>query len=447
VEVAAAELEIEALERGLAGYEDRAGAAQLFEAYDEAAATLRREVQRLREESLRLAGSKGPEPRQAAQRATVQGLQEEARALRSSRRAGCDAEAAEKRGALVRRCLDEVRSRVGVAKRRLLEAEASCAALLGSPQRAEMEARREEADEEHRHVQTELETLRRASEGLRCEIARLRLVRDAVETPPPPPQAPPPPSLASTHHVGAAAGGGVRGTEPAAATTTAQGMERFATLQRRLGVAAPQFVPLCTRVRGEMEDLAQACRRLEARQRCLQQVAGPGGPGFGVPGGGREAASEPSPSVAGESASSYAASRCGSHRAAGSRCSSVPSGSAPASVAGGVAQEHATASGQYSARAARGTAARGRSAGPSAAAAAVVATTTSAASPTLGTAAAVAAPVAPQGAAPEVAPQQQRPPASSVATTGSRSRGVRSNSGGLPPTPRQLQSRAKAWQA
>lgn len=214
------------------------------------AQTLQAEAARLREENAALNGAKGPEACQNAKRATLHALKMEVSKLRQSTG---EVEQVEKRANLVNHCWHEVRARLDVAKRKLSEADREVTAL--QPAYGELGRQIEHSERRRRWAQEELDRLRRASGGLRAEVAQLREVRDCVDNLP----------TTSTNV----------GTSPkmAQGATASAGLERFAVLQRRLAAAAPQLMPLCVRARSEMEELVRCCRHLEERQRRLQQVA------------------------------------------------------------------------------------------------------------------------------------------------------------------------------
>eukprot|EP00931_Biecheleriopsis_adriatica_P032870 TRINITY_DN19128_c0_g1_i1.p1 TRINITY_DN19128_c0_g1~~TRINITY_DN19128_c0_g1_i1.p1 ORF type:complete len:1261 (-),score=247.02 TRINITY_DN19128_c0_g1_i1:97-3879(-) len=247
--------EITSLHQALENFEDGSEARELLQAFRQEANSLRLEVEMLREENAALSGSRGEERRLAAQRAALQSLQQEAAKLRSS--AG-EVEKGEKRAHLVQRCLEEVRSRLDLAKRRKAETERDISELR--PTCSELSRQLEVAERERRWVHGELDKLRRTSTGLRAEISQLREVRGAIDSLPPGEDLP-----FNGNEDGQGDGHG-------SASSGASSLERFAMLQRRLAAAAPQLMPLCSRATAEMEELLQCCTRLEERQRRLQQV-------------------------------------------------------------------------------------------------------------------------------------------------------------------------------
>lgn len=239
--------EIASLRKDIEHYEDQSDARELLQAFRKEAQVLRSQVETLREENAALSGSMGEERRLAAQRAALPSLQQEAAKLRSC---AAEAEKGEKRSKLVHRCLEEVRGRLDIAKRRKAEMEQEILELR--PSFTELGRQIEAAERERRWVHGELDKLRRTSTGLRAEICQLREVRGAIDSVPPSEDL----QLGVESAVGSSAG-----------------VERFATLQRRLAAVAPQLMPLCSRARAEMEELIQCCNRLEQRQKRLQQVA------------------------------------------------------------------------------------------------------------------------------------------------------------------------------
>lgn len=239
-----------ALQEAIASFENKCEAPELLEGFKNEVKALKSEAKRLREENATLAGAKGPEACQNAKRSTLSALKAEVTKLRQST---ADVEQGEKRANLVNHCLHEVRSRLDLAKRKLSDADREVAAL--QPAYNELGRQIEHSERRRRWAQEELDRLRRASGGLRAEVAQLREVRDCVDSLP----AHASKATASPRKAGNAA-------ESAA-------LERFAVLQRRLAAAAPQLMPLCTRARAEMEELVRCCRHLEERQRRLQQVA------------------------------------------------------------------------------------------------------------------------------------------------------------------------------
>lgn len=216
----------------------------LSEAFRQELVSLKDEVQVLRKANALLSGLHGEEKRRAAQQVAAKQLQQEATKLGSSR---AMLEKGEKRAGLVQRCLEEVHARLDSAKMGKIQAENEINQL--TPAFAELGRHLEIAETDRRWLQGELDKLRQASGGLRAEIVHLREVRNAVNA------MPPEDSKESRMSVGRA------------------GLDRFATLQRRLATAAPQLMPLCTRARSSMEELLECCERLEERQKRLQQVA------------------------------------------------------------------------------------------------------------------------------------------------------------------------------
>lgn len=298
-ELRAVHAEVAALREAIAGFEGSCGAPEVIDGFKSEVQALRLEAARLREENAALAGAKGQEARRGAQHATLQALKIEVARLRQST---VGLEQGEKRANLVNHCLNEVRVRLDVAKRRLAEAEREIAAL--QPAYGELGRQIEHSERRRRWAQEELDRLRRASGGLRAEIAQLRQVRDCVD------------SLPTAAAVATAP------PSPADGTTGA-GLERFAALQRRLATAAPQLVPLCTRARAEMEELVRCCQHLEERQRRLQQVAPLADDADGNGGGGSCGSSVASGATGSaglrRARSSDAASLTGSHWGGGGR--------------------------------------------------------------------------------------------------------------------------------
>merc|ERR1712008_104812 len=163
------------------------------------------------------------------------------------RRSTTDVDQNEKRANLVHRCLEEVRSRLDTARHHQSSMDSELAEM--QPAYSKLQVEIEATEKRRRFMQGELEKLRRTSAGMRAEIDQLQEVRDAVE------------NLPSTTN------------EVPIERSAGTGVERFAALQRKLVVAAPNLLPLCNRAQSEMEDLIQCCKRLEERQRRLQQVA------------------------------------------------------------------------------------------------------------------------------------------------------------------------------
>jgi len=237
--------EVASLRESVAAYEDKCEAPGLLDTFRSEVRALQSEAMRLRDENAALAGAKGPERRRGAQSATLQALQVEASKVHQSVQ---DFEQGEKRAKLVRKCLSEVQLRYDIAKSRLQEVERELTDL--EPAYGELGRQIEQSEKRRRWVQDELDKLRRASCGLRAEIAQLREVRATIDSLPP------------------------YKAQPQDCTTNngVDSSERFAALQRRLAAVAPQLMPLCVRARSEMEELLRCCRNLEERQRRLQQV-------------------------------------------------------------------------------------------------------------------------------------------------------------------------------
>lgn len=143
--------------------------------------------------------------------------------------------------------------RLETSKRRLVESEREFIAL--QPAYAELGRQIQQSERKRRWAQEELDKLRRASGGLRAEIAQLQEVRDCVD------------SLPARVATAASSPNAVDGD------TSNIGLERFAVLQRRVAASAPHLMPLCIRARSEMEELVRCCHHLEERQRRLEQVA------------------------------------------------------------------------------------------------------------------------------------------------------------------------------
>mmetsp|Transcript_42748 Transcript_42748/g.118021 ORF Transcript_42748/g.118021 Transcript_42748/m.118021 type:complete len:1218 (+) Transcript_42748:144-3797(+) len=245
-ELREAQAEVSELRGKLADIEDSCEAPELLASFRGEAEALRAEVERLREENAALRGAHGEESRRRAQRATVQAMQDEAKELRKC--AG-EVEQGEKRAKLVHRCLEEVGSRIDVAKRRLREAERDYSTL--QPAYGDLGRQIEQAERQRRWVQDELDKLRRTSNGLQAEVGQLREVRSAIDALPPAPGD----DVGRTSHL-----------------TNSSGIESFAALQRRLPAVAPKLIPLAARARAEMEELMRCCQRLQERQRRLEKV-------------------------------------------------------------------------------------------------------------------------------------------------------------------------------
>lgn len=242
--------EVIALREELAGFENDCEAPELLHEFKQEIQARHAELARLREENAALSGARGMDARRNAQISTLQALKREVAQLREST---LDTEQEEKHSNLVAHCLQEVRVRLENSKRRLAESEHEFLAL--QPAYAELGRQIEHSERKRRWAQEELDKLRRASGGLRAEIAQLQEVRDCVDSLP--------------------AGTATSAATPNMADGTASniGLERFAVLQRRVAASAPHLMPLCIRARSEMEELVRCCRHLEERQGRLEQVA------------------------------------------------------------------------------------------------------------------------------------------------------------------------------
>jgi len=243
--------ESRAILQEIEGIEDTTEAAPLLQAFRGEVACLRKQVEAMKKANAFLAGLHGEDKRYAAQKEALKMLQQEASQLQASRNA---LEKGEKRAGLVQRCLEEVHSRLNLAKKRKLEAEQEISRLR--PAYSELGRQLDVAATERRWLQGELDKMRQTASGLRTEISQLLEVRGAIN-------ALPPQDVSARRKN----------------TGFAGNLERFAALQRRLATAAPHLMPLCTRARTDMEELVQCCQKLEDRQRRLQQVA----PQCGVP--------------------------------------------------------------------------------------------------------------------------------------------------------------------
>mmetsp|Transcript_4327 Transcript_4327/g.7372 ORF Transcript_4327/g.7372 Transcript_4327/m.7372 type:complete len:405 (-) Transcript_4327:81-1295(-) len=178
--------------------------------------------------------------------------------------------AASKRAALLTRCLNEVRTRLDAGRQRIAEVERDLGVLEPATQLCKQEMQQTESEREELHE--ELLRLQRTSAGMRAELTQLQTVRDAVLKAPEniaqKLQAKSPGRSNSVPRL-RSCGGGVKLEKEA----TEQHIENYAALQRRLAAVAPQLMPLCTRARGEMEELLQSCSRLEMRVHRLEMVA------------------------------------------------------------------------------------------------------------------------------------------------------------------------------
>ncbi|CAJ1351528.1 unnamed protein product [Effrenium voratum] len=231
------------LSQGIESIENSTDSAVLIQALRQELVALKEEVELQQKANSLLTGLQGEDKRRAAQRAALKILQQEATKLQFAK---SNMEKGEKRAALVQRCLEEVHARLDSCKIGKQQAEEEISQL--KPAYAELGHQLDVAETERRFLQGELDKLRQASGGLRAEILHLQEVRSAVD-------ALPPEELTASKRV---AGGS---------------LERLALLQRRLGAAAPQLVPLCTRARAEMEELLKCSQHLEQRQLRLHQVA------------------------------------------------------------------------------------------------------------------------------------------------------------------------------
>lgn len=243
--------ESKAILQEIEGIEDATEAAPLLQAFRGEVRCLRKQVEAMKKANAFLAGLHGEDKRYAAQKEALKLLQQEASQVQASRNA---LEKGEKRAGLVQRCLEEVHSRLNVAKKRKVEAEEEISRLR--PAYSELGRQLDVAETERRWLQGELDKMRQTASGLRTEISQLLEVRGAINS------LPPQDVSARRKNTGFAGS-----------------LERFAALQRRLATAAPHLMPLCTRARADMEELVQCCQKLEDRQRRLQQVA----PQCGVP--------------------------------------------------------------------------------------------------------------------------------------------------------------------
>lgn len=203
---------------------------------------VRLEIKRLKEDNAVLAGPKD-ERRRKVRRVTLLALQSEALKLKESAH---DFDKADKRAALTRRCLDEVRNRLGLAKEQLKNVQGEHDTLkkisegLGERVAAALDM--------HRKTQGELDQHKHASNGLRIQIDALKDARHAIEVTP---EAVPHPGKMKT-----------------------SGLEQIDALRRQLLAYSSQLAALCDRIRAEHEELLQGCGRLEERQRRLQRLLG-----------------------------------------------------------------------------------------------------------------------------------------------------------------------------
>jgi len=236
--------EVSMLQEALVKIEDDCDAPALLDGFRLEVKALRNEAGRLKRENAAIAGARGLAVRHELQQMTLKQLRADAAQLR---RSTADTDQNEKRANLVHRCLEEVRSRLDAARHHQSAMDSELAEM--QPAYLKLQIEIEAAETRRRFMQGELEKLRRTSAGMRAEIEQLKEVRDAVE------------NLPTTTN------------EVPVERSTGTGVERFAALQRKLVVAAPNLLPLCNRAQSEMEDLIQCCRRLEERQRRLQQVA------------------------------------------------------------------------------------------------------------------------------------------------------------------------------
>lgn len=246
-ELEAATADVAKLREALHSVEDSCAApSSILEGFRSEIRLLREEAERLRCEGAALSGASGEEARSAARRRTLQALQNEVQKLRKS---VPDLAQSEKRAHLVQRCLREVRLRCDIARNRLSETDSEIATL--QPAYGELGQKIEEAERKRRWTQEELDKLRRTSASLQAEISHLRDVKGAMEEGP---------VMEDVTKLSLDNG------------TTGSGVERFATLQRRLAPVAPHLMPLCERAKADMVELSQSCQRLVERQQWLQQV-------------------------------------------------------------------------------------------------------------------------------------------------------------------------------
>ncbi|CAE7889517.1 unnamed protein product, partial [Symbiodinium microadriaticum] len=129
---------------------------------------LRKQVEAMKKANAFLAGLHGEDKRYAAQKEALKLLQQEASQVQASRNA---LEKGEKRAGLVQRCLEEVHSRLNVAKKRKVEAEEEISRLR--PAYSELGRQLDVAETERRWLQGELDKMRQTASGLRTEISQL----------------------------------------------------------------------------------------------------------------------------------------------------------------------------------------------------------------------------------------------------------------------------------
>mmetsp|Transcript_53091 Transcript_53091/g.126660 ORF Transcript_53091/g.126660 Transcript_53091/m.126660 type:complete len:369 (+) Transcript_53091:87-1193(+) len=126
-------------------------------------------------------GVMGPNEFEETRRVTLTDMRAEAEDLQ--RQFGTQSEtAAQRRSAMMSRCLEEVRSRLDAAKQRMAEAERDIAVLEPACQLCRQEVRIAEGTRQELHE--ELIRLQRTSSGLRAELRQLQTVREAIETAP-----------------------------------------------------------------------------------------------------------------------------------------------------------------------------------------------------------------------------------------------------------------------
>lgn len=246
-ELDAVRAEVSMLQEALVKIEDDCDAPALLDGFRLEVKALRSEAARLKRENAAIAGARELAVRHELQQMTLKQLRADAAQLR---RSSVDVDQNEKRASLVHRCLEEVRSRLDTARHHHSTMDSELAEM--QPAYSKLQIEIEATENRRRFMQGELEKLRRTSAGMRAEIDQLREVQDAVENLPSPSE---------------------EVQRSPVERTTGTGVERFAALQRKLVVAAPNLLPLCKRAQSEMEDLIQCCKRLEERQRRLQQVA------------------------------------------------------------------------------------------------------------------------------------------------------------------------------
>jgi len=243
-ELEAVRAEVSLLQEALVKIEDDCDAPAILDGFRLEIKAFRGKAERLKRENAAIAGARELAVKHELQQMTLKQLRADAAQLR---RSTADVDQNDKRANLVHRCLEEVRSRLDAARHHQLIVDSELAEMQPAYSRLQMEI--EATENRRRYMQGELEKLRRTSAGMRAEIDQLKEVRDAVE------------NLPSTTN------------EVPVDCSPGTGAERFAALQRKLVVAAPNLLPLCNRAQSEMEDLIQCCKRLEERQRRLQQVA------------------------------------------------------------------------------------------------------------------------------------------------------------------------------